>query len=666
MRLWAVGFFVVWVGVCFCAQPAWAEEEAELLFLEPEAESVDAGVTTLEPIRVEGGVSADLGGGSFEQELRLEGAQNFSQALESSVLAFGDPSSKGQRKVVLRGFDIRQISLRFEDMPLDTGYDAIISLDVIPINWLGALRVKTANSGVFDDLAMGAGIEMLAARAARFEASLGIERHGFWMSAAHSGSAGAYHWTATAGGQYSGGWDMAGGCKPSKYEDCGLRDNSDKHGGNVFVLAGRELGSWGEFTLMGGWVREGRGVVIGVDTAVPRFWRFASHDLAFSLARLDFTTPNVYGRLQAWVNYQGNILDAYDDARYETQIGEAAYRSWMRDFDVGLLALGGSRPFSWGRAGFVDLRVRTELRYQFHDGRDEHLGERREDGSTDRILFQFKPGVYWKFSPKLELFADAGFVANFELHKPSSGLVNVGLQNRYNGVFSVGMDYAILERLKISARVARRLRMPTLKEQFVEVLYASNVRYKDLNAEYNWDMQAQIHYEAVPGVKLSLTGYDSEVRDLIQFTYIDGLRQATNLDRARLAGLIFLAELGPFVGVSAQASYHFAHTRDLKQKRELLERPAHQLRAAVQYEIAGLTLGANFLYESSRLSDDWTGTAYRRLGAIYLLGAFVEYALGGVTLSFRANNLLDMHYQRAFGYPEPGRNFFLGAKISLD
>jgi len=644
-------------------------DDEEIFILElDDAQNVQASddaVTTLAPIRVEENLPHDLGSGSFQESLSLQGQADFSHALEESPLALGDPSSKGQRKVLLRGFDIRQIAFQFEEMPLDTGYDAIISLDAIPINWMGSLNIKTANTGVFDDLSMGASIEVGAIRPALFETTLGLKRRGFSLSAAHASGYGPYTWAATAGYDYSDGWDMASGCKPTRYEDCGLRNNSDKKSGNVFASVSRKISDWGELTVMGGFNRMERGVVIGVGTAVPRIWRFPRHDVGFGLARLNIATQHGYARLQAWTNFQGSTIEVYDDVSYSTQLLESSHTSIMHDIDSGLLILGGTRPFSWGKLGFADIRLRSELRYQYHNGRDTRLGVTSYDGKTDRIVFKVKPGLYWKALHNLELFADAAFIVNSELSKPQESVINVPLTNRYNGTFSVGLNYqAIPEKLKLSLRVARRLRMPTLKEQFVQVLDAANVRYKDLNAEYNWDFQAQIQYNPLETLQFALTGYDSEVRDLIQFTYIDNLRQALNLDRARMAGLIFLARIGPFYGLSLESSYHYTYTRDLKEERELLERPAHNLRAAAQYKIAGLTLGVSAQYESSRLSDDWTGRGYRRLGHIFLLGAFAQYQLPYVTLSLRANNLLDMHYQRAFGYPEEGRNFFFMAKIS--
>ncbi len=77
---------------------------------------------------------------------------------------------------------------------------------------------------------------------------------------------------------------------------------------------------------------------------------------------------------------------------------------------------------------------------------------------------------------------------------------------------------------------------------------------------------------------------------------------------------------------------------------------------------------------------DWTGSGidasvlaraqtgapdyYGRVGGFTVVEASAGYALTRqVRLTLRVENLLDRHYQEAFGYGEPGRSAYVGVAV---
>ena len=79
-----------------------------------------------------------------------------------------------------------------------------------------------------------------------------------------------------------------------------------------------------------------------------------------------------------------------------------------------------------------------------------------------------------------------------------------------------------------------------------------------------------------------------------------------------------------------------------------------------------LTLSLGLQYESKRRTESWIGAQSAWMGDITLLNAQIEYKTPQFSVYLRGANLLDFDYARAYGYPEPGFQATLGAKIALN
>ena len=606
---------------------------------------------------------------AFAQTITMPRLQSVNDWLESANGVYGDASGKGTRSVIVRGFETRQINFQFDGVPLDTGYDGMTGLDVMPMNWISAGRIAHADATPTDAVGFGGKIDLYAFNPGLAEAAVETSLTGVIASAAHGMSMGPWHWAATVGGQYSNGFYLSHAFEEHSDEDGGLRDSSWKKGGNFLVKAGRTLGDWGDFEILAGWAQAPRGVPTGVNTGYRRYWEFTSWRVAFTSAKLNFRTTALGGQFQVWATDQGNTLEAYDSPARNTQNTAVASTSVWQDDDYGGRIDLTSMPWSLGNAGFMRALLRTDLRYQYHDSHEiAYQPEGYTDNSSSRFYFDIRPALEWQITSAIRLFAsgDAAGAKAIDQDIESTNPTNQPkLEDLYDGGFSTGLDYNILSSLDLNLRAARRLRMPTLKEQF-RSLPGSDEPIPTLDPERAWDFEAEIHWKPIDEVALTIGGFDTEIRDLIEFKYINNTKISHNVSKSRIAGTDIALALGAWAGFSFDISYHYLYAYDLSQDHELNDRPAHNLRFAVHYApIDALKFTVSGQYESKRRTEAWLSNKYAWMGDVFLLGAEIEYQMDHFSMYLRGTNLLDYNYSRAFGYPEPGVNVVLGAKIVL-
>ncbi len=629
------------------------------------------GVVSLAAVEIQDSVEQEVRSGArpaFAQTIASPELRSVNAWLESANGVYGNVSSKGTRSVMVRGFDTHQLSFAFNGMPLETGYAGMTGLDALPMNWISAGRIAHADNSPTDGAGLGGKIEFYAFDPSVFEATLQLSPTSAIAAASHGMRDGAWRWAFTAGGEISNGFVLSHAFEATRDEDGGLREASGRRGVNVLGRVGRSLSDWGDLEVMVGWAQTPRDVPTGLDAGERRFWRYTNWREAFALATLRFDTAWVTGKVQVWANDQGNTLEAFDDAWRTTQNSSMASTTVWQDDDVGLkLELAGT-SFDLGDAGFLNWLLRTDLRYQRHAS-DEQLYATAStvQKRVSRLYYDVRPALEWMVTPDINLFVAGNVVGAQPIswQRLPEDVTAGAPDDVVNGGFSFGLDANFGDALSAHLRAARRLRLPTLKEQFGDAPETIGVDVDPLRPEVAWDLEAELHWKPLNTVALSVGVFDTEIRDLIEYKYVNGLKMSYNVNEARLAGTDIALKLGAWAGVSFDLSYHYLYAYDLVQDHVLNERPAHNVRASVTYEPVErlkLTLGTQF--ESKRRTEAWMGSKYAWLGNVILLNAEVAYQFEHFSMYLVGTNLTDYNYARTLGYPEPGINVVLGVKAA--
>ncbi len=667
-RNWLNLGVIAFCGFMFDPVLGYADDEELLIISEDDDE--ETGVLELDAIEVQDNVERGAGNGgrpSFAQTVDTPRSMSINEWLETVNGIYGDSSGKGTRSIIVRGFETRQIDFTFNGMPLDTGFDGMTVLDVMPMNWISAGRVAHADASSVDGAGLGGRIDLYAFKPSLLETSVEISPTGVTGAISHGMYKDEWRWAVTAGGIFSLGFNLSHQFEASPDEDGGLRDASGKRGGNFLIKVGRSLGKWGDIELMTGWTQAPRDVPTGIDTGAHRFWKYTSWREAFALAKLTWNTDFLSGWLSIWANDQGNTLQAYDDVSRTTQHTEAASTTIWQDDDYGFQIEMYSMPWQLGNAGYLQTLLRSDIRYQRHES-DEETYRPHKTVNTDcgRLIYNIRPAIEWQITPDIRVFASGNAMGAKALFQDAGDAREnvIKLEDVHNGGMSAGLDYRILDNLDLNLRVARRLRLPTLKEQFRNLPGNDFVDIGGLKPEHAWDFEAEIHWKPIEEVAITMGGFDTEIRDLIEYKYINETKIAFNVAQSRIAGTDIALKLGAWRGVSFDVSYHYLYAYDLSQEHELDGRPAHHFRASVSYQpIEKLTMTLGTQFESKRRTQAWMTKKTAWLDNIFLLNAEIEYQIDHFSIYLRGTNLTDYNYSRTIGYPEAGINVMLGAKI---
>jgi outer membrane cobalamin receptor len=102
---------------------------------------------------------------------------------------------------------------------------------------------------------------------------------------------------------------------------------------------------------------------------------------------------------------------------------------------------------------------------------------------------------------------------------------------------------------------------------------------------------------------------------------------------------------------------------------ELQNRPEHKLSLRVDYDLAtGTRLYGAYMYVAGAVAlSRNTPVTTTEVGDYNVFDLGVSQSLWNdrVRLIGRVENLLDEDYQESFGFPQPGRRFYIGAEFRL-
>jgi len=193
----------------------------------------------------------------------------------------------------------------------------------------------------------------------------------------------------------------------------------------------------------------------------------------------------------------------------------------------------------------------------------------------------------------------------------------------------------------------------------------------DLNKEQAYNAEAGAIYESsmLPypyRLRLELFGFFSEVHNLIQFVQsAQNISIAENVDSARIWGLEGGLRSDLFGHLRLAANYTYMNTRNTgnlaaREGKRLPMRPASQWYARAEAYFVRIS---EFDEISFYAETEWTAGNFLdnanlvATGSRFHVNSGFAFDLGGVKLSFAANNLSGEQTEDLTGYPLPGRSF---------
>lgn len=596
-------------------------------------------------------------------QLERQGALGAIDALERTAAIQASNGSRGERIYQLRGFDQRQTLVLLDGAPLEVPYDGQVDLGWIPAAALDQVLVlKGPVAATYGANGLGGAVNLVTrwpGAGPLASAAVEVAPDELRLSASHALSSGPLGWTVWGGDQQRAGFELSERFKPVSEQGSGRRRNSDQRLTNGGGSVGWQIDPQQRLRASALGVDGERGVPPSTVDPTPRYWRFSSwRALAASLGHEVQLDPR-WRLEQMWFAQRfDNLIDAFDDASYSTQQSSDAMHSWYHDATIG----GRARLEYRLNGGARSLIARADLSAQ----RESH---RKEEGGAlgteyARLLLVAAPGLDVAWSPRWQ--ASASVQVDAEVPEPR-------IATTPHPAASVGpvlaLQHQLLPGLALRGALARRTRFASLKERHATGL-GDRLANPDLAAESAWHFELDAMWRPARWLSLDAAAYDAEVSDLIELVQLGGgSEQMRNTGSVRLAGVEAAARLRPLPAVELSASYLGLHARRTSGGEQRMEyRPLHRGVVAASWQpIEQVALWSLLRVVGPQDFVDPFTLRWMRLGAYTVLDARAEGTLrDGVQVWLRATNLLDSNYQTQYGYPDPGRQVWIGMKLELD
>jgi len=634
-----------------------------------------------------------VGGETLDQELieafnrnTLDDAAN----LLPGVSASNSGGSRNERLLFVRGFDRFQVPLSIDGirvyLPADNrlDYGRFLTPDVAEIQvakgYASVLNGPGAMGGAVNLVTRTPTRQLEAEARGVLELDRGGDYAGYTTFALLGTRQDAWYAQASYVRNEQDHWDLPSDFVATASEDGGERDFSRTEDWRVNVKAGFTPNATDEYSLS--YTRQEGSKNAPLSTTDPvgsqrnwvwPWWNLESVYFLSTTALTDVVTV----KARAYRNTFDNLLAAYDDRSQTTQTRPRAFNSYYEDE-----AWGGSLQVdeqigeSYRLSAALHFRSDQHIEYQqsFPAGTVEPPQTNKENtwslaleynGELTTALTLTAGGSYdWR---DLKCAEEFGTV-------PGGGAVPV----LFDYPIRDADTYSLQGQLKwqasdatgIYASISSRSRFPTIFERFSS-RFGGAVSNPDLEAERatNYEIGGATRFSVVRAEAALF--YSSVANAIVAFPFIyqgEPVTQSRNVGHGKYYGAEFSLDAQLSERLTVGGNYTLLE-RDLTDpSNPAFEPPGVPKHKVLAY--ADWTPVSNFhiLPSLEFASDRWTtnsaGTSYFGTGAYALANLRLDYDVTDrLTLGAGVRNAFDDLYFLTDGFPEPGRRFFLTARL---
>jgi iron complex outermembrane recepter protein len=608
-------------------------------------------------------------------ELRRAGREDYVQALaQTPGLVIGNGGQRNEGGLYLRGFDLRQVPLYLDGIPVYVPYDGYVDLRRFTTADVAEITVaKGFSSILYGPNALGGAINVISRRPAgplEVSGAVGVLDGGAHEELTVGSRQAMWYAQGTASYLYQRTFRLPADFSGMKAQPSGDRLNAKREDWRGSVKLGLTPNATDEYALVFATQQGDKGnppyTGSRPDQKV-RYWRWPQWDKddAYLLTR---TALGWGSLLQGRLYYDRfrNTLRAYDDATYTTQVKRSSFTSYYDD-----PTYGGSLEWSLPTGERNTVRAAVHGKYDLH--REHNAGE-PVSRMEDRTLSGSAEDA-WRLGGPFTAVAGASYSTRRSLsaNKYVDGALEdqpAGSDGAWNGQFALLCD---LGRGTLRASVAQRTRFATMKDRYSYKL-GTAIPNPDL------DPETALHYElawagaVLPGVQTRLAVFYSRIADLIEsvdavtFSVEDGdttwLSQTRNVGDARSAGVEVGFDAHPLRRLGVGVSYSYVDRRNLDHP-EIKQTGTPWNTATAYADVAPLSWirlrGSVFGYGARYATSSGLTLAPFLTGEVR---GTVDLATG-VTVEGGVANLLDARYELDEGFPEPGRSWFADVRFAL-
>ncbi len=523
--------------------------------------------------------------------------------------------------------------------------------------------------------------------------------NGYTASALAGGKAGDFYYQASGGITKFDKTELSDDFKATASEDGGARNHTASRNYNLNLKVGWTPNATDEYSLSytGQWGRKEAPYSTVDATASQKNWTWPYWDVQ-NVYFLSHTalSDSAYVNTKFYFSKFRNGLYSYDDATFVKQTLPKSFRSYYSDD-----AYGGSIE-AGNDFGTVDT-----LKLAYFYRRDSHtewqitykpaLTEPNQVSVEDTHSVAVENRLH--ITEALDFVAGVSYDLRHLLKAQdySSGLVSYPIADD-DALNAQGMlIYDFGGGSSVHASVSDRTRFPTLFERY-STKFGTTLSNPDLNAERAVNYEIGGSTMLFDAVKLDGAVFYSRITQMLENVPINfcdttstvktktctgasgakgvltSTNQTQNVGDADFVGFEFSADGKILDTLSAGLRYSYTDRSidaqdpgnpSLTAGYHLTGSPNGQLFAYATWQaLPGFSFTPSIQAAGKRWTTNTAGTAYFKTGSYFLVNLQADYAFTDrVDLSISAKNLFDVNYALAYGFPDQGRNLFVGLRL---
>lgn len=592
-----------------------------------------------------------------------------------NLLAGVDISNVGARNeqmVYVRGFDLRQVPLFLDGIPVYVPYDGYVDLGRFDTFDLARIDVsKGFSSTLYGSNTLGGAINMVSRRPQRvFEGEAGgglsftngAENNGYRAYTNIGTNQGTWYFQGSASEMHQDYYRLPGNYSNSIAQGPGIRNNSYQKDHKVNLKLGFTPNATDEYAI--NYINQHgvkgvppyAGSVAGV---VPRYWRWPYWDKEslYFIGNRAFGDGNAL-KVRAYYDRFSNSLFTFDNATYTTQLKPFAFMSWYDDFTT-------------GTSIETDLRISAANRLKLGWNYKNDVHREHNAGQPIRYFQDHTQSLAMDDShtlgPKVSLVTGLSYEKRDTLKAQdyvANQVVPFALANASDWNGQAGISYRTGGSGKVTAYVAAKSRFPTIKDRYSYRL-GTAIPNAALRPERAWNYEIDYSDVLEGSANYELAIFHSDISDMIQSVAVAPTLCATapctqmqNIGKVGMDG--FEATLKTALPHDWTAGGNYTYLDRVNKSDPtifLIDTPKHKISAYAHgpvwggFDLTGSMDAMSWRYSSSNGAQVASGFMVANLK--------LAYRYSRSTVSAGVQNLFDRLYAYTEGFPEPGRTFLI-------
>lgn len=568
-------------------------------------------------------------------------------------------NSRNEKTITVRGFDSRQVPLFIDGIPVYVPYDGYVDFNRFSTADLAKIQVaKGFSSMAYGPNTLGGAINLISRRPTRAleaDATIGYGSGNERRASANLGTnKGKWYLQAGVSDLQSDSFPLSNDFQPTSTENGGMRNNSYRKDQKVSVKVGITPKKNDEYALSYYQQKGIKGQPPSTDEDKARYWQWPYWNKE-SLYFVSQTALNTSELLKARLYHDqfDNRVNTYTDDSYSVRKtsgpgGLSTGSSIYNDRTTG-----GSLGLESFRSEVHSLNMIIMFKQDQHKDVDAN-GQRNTEFKDQLFTLAAEDSIKLSSQTNLSVGISQHQLRPLSVYSRGNPYSIPEKQNATDA--QVGVFHDITSTKRIYGTIARKNRMPTLKDRYSQRL-GSFLQNPDLRAEvalnYELGFKEKFSESSLWETAFFMSDIDNKIQTVANVS--GNKSQMQNADKVQMWGGELCLKKQLFAPLIIGSNYTLTKVKNIKQpSNKILDVPRDKLVGYLQWILGNWEITPLIEYNSSRWvsnTDKISGFTILNLKTNYNLNKHATFEAG-------INNLSDKNYSLAKGFPQPGRMFF--------